>query len=90
MKLSYTRAIVDAIHSGELAKVETKKDAVFGFEVPTSCPGVPNELLWPKNTWSDKGAYDETASKLASLFSENFKKFAEGASAETKAAGPKA
>jgi phosphoenolpyruvate carboxykinase (ATP) len=89
MKLSVTRAIVDAIHSGELAKAPATRDPMFGFEVPQSCPGVSADLLQPKNTWKSAAAYDEAAKKLAHLFVNNFKKYEGGASAEVKAAGPK-
>jgi len=89
MKLSYTRAIIDAIHDGSLATAETTEDPIFGLSVPTSCAGVPAEILVPKNTWSDAKAYDETARKLASLFQENFAKYADQASAEITGAGPK-
>ena len=65
MKLKLTRAIIDAIHSGELAKAKTEQDPVFGFAVPTACPGVPAEILIPRNTWADKASYDATAKKLA-------------------------
>jgi phosphoenolpyruvate carboxykinase (ATP) len=88
MKLKLTRAIINAIHSGELAATETKQDPVFGFEVPIACPGVPSEILIPRNTWADKSAYDTTARKLAGLFRDNFQKYADRASAEIKAAGP--
>ncbi len=89
MKLKFTRAIVDAIHSGELAKVETTTDPIFGLAVPKSCPNVPAEILTPKNTWADKAAYDATAKKLAALFNENFKKYADQASEAVRKAGPR-
>ncbi len=89
MKLKYTRAIVDAIHSGELAKWPTVTDPIFGLEVPTQCSGVPSEILQPKNTWADKAAYDAAAKKLAALFTENFKKYSDQASEEVRAAGPR-
>jgi phosphoenolpyruvate carboxykinase (ATP) len=63
---------------------------MFGFEVPTTCPGVPTEILSPRGTWADKAAYDAAAKKLAGLFSDNFKKYEAGASAEVRAAGPAA
>ncbi len=88
MKLSYTRAIVDGIHAGTLASASTQKDPVFGFNVVTACPGVPGEILLPRNTWADKGAYDATASRLAGLFRENFRKYAEGVSSAVRNAGP--
>jgi phosphoenolpyruvate carboxykinase (ATP) len=56
--------------------------------VPTACPGVPVEILVPRNTWSDKASYDATARKLAGLFRDKFEKYADGASAEVRAAGP--
>jgi phosphoenolpyruvate carboxykinase (ATP) len=89
MKLKYTRAIVDAIHSGELAKWPTVTDPIFGLEVPTQCSGVPSEILQPKNTWTDKAAYDDAAKKLAALFTENFKKYSDQATPEVRAAGPR-
>jgi phosphoenolpyruvate carboxykinase (ATP) len=90
MKLSFTRAIVDAIHSGQLGDVPVKPDPVFGVGVPTSCPGVPGELLQPRSTWKDPAAYDAAAKKLAQLFINNFKQYESVASAEVRAAGPKA
>jgi phosphoenolpyruvate carboxykinase (ATP) len=88
VKLRYSRAILDAIHSGALADAPTTTDPVFGFEVVTECPNVPSEILVPRNTWSDKDAYDQTARKLARLFAENFKNYESGVSAEVKAAAP--
>src|SRR5262245_21056795 len=88
MKLKLTRAIINAIHNGELAKAATATDPVFGFAVPTTCSGVPAEILIPRNTWADKASYDATAKKLAGLFRNNFEKFADGASADVRAAGP--
>ncbi|MBL0212610.1 MAG: phosphoenolpyruvate carboxykinase (ATP) [Myxococcales bacterium] len=89
IKLKYTRAIIDAIHAGTLAGVATAEDPVFGFQVPTSCPEVPPEMLQPRNTWSDKAAYDDKAKKVATLFRENFKKYEAQASAEVRGGGPK-
>ncbi len=86
MSLKYTRAIIDAIHDGSLAQTSTTTDPVFGLKIPTHCAQVPSEILVPKNTWADPAAFDTTANKLAGLFVENFKKFAENA--EIIAAGP--
>ncbi|ASN04926.1 phosphoenolpyruvate carboxykinase (ATP) [Virgibacillus necropolis] len=87
MKLSYTRAMVHAALEGELNTVETTKDDIFGFETPMHVPGVPDEVLVPKNTWEDKEAYDTEAKKLAMKFHNNFKKFTQ-ASDEINQAGP--
>ena len=90
MKLKLTRAIITGIHSGELAQAPTQQDPVFGFAVPSTCPGVPAEILIPRNTWNDKASYDATAKKLAGLFRTNFEKYADRASPEIKSAGPTA
>jgi len=88
ISLKNTRAIIDAIHSGVLAKSKTQRDATFGFDVVTECPNVPQEILVPRSAWADQSAYDATAQKLAELFKENFKKYEAGASAEVRAAAP--
>jgi phosphoenolpyruvate carboxykinase (ATP) len=75
MKLSYTRAMIDAAFSGQLDKVQFETEPVFGLEIPTTCPGVPDEVLNPRSTWADKAAYDAQAAKLKSMFEENFKRF---------------
>ncbi|HVP11600.1 MAG TPA: phosphoenolpyruvate carboxykinase (ATP), partial [Phycisphaerae bacterium] len=84
-----TRAILDAIHNGSLARVATKQDPVFGFDVPTECAGVPRDILTPRDTWADKTAYDAAAKKLAGLFRENFKTYEAGVSSEVRGAGPR-
>ena len=86
IKLAYTRAIIDAIHSGALATARRQRDPVFGFEVITECPGVPSEVLVPRNTWADKSAYDAAAQKLAGLFRANFKTSESGVSAGVRRA----
>jgi len=87
--LKYTRAILDAIHSGELAKVGYENYDVFNLQVPTSCPGVPAELLNPKTAW-DAGAdsFNAEVSKLGTLFLENFKKYESEATEDVIKAGP--
>jgi phosphoenolpyruvate carboxykinase (ATP) len=90
MKLSYTRAIVNAINSGELQSAPVATDDYFGLAQVTKCPGVPDDILQPTKTWSDVKAYGETAAKLAGLFRKNFEKFGDQAGPEVKNAGPKA
>ena len=89
MKLSLTRAIIDAIHDGSLANVETAEDPIFGLHIPKECNGVPAQILQPRNTWSDGAKYDESARKLAHAFQANFKKYESHASDAIKGAGPK-
>ena len=75
MNLGYTRAMIQAALSGELAKAETAKHDIFGLEVPRHVPGVPDEVLMPEQTWADKDAYKAKAIELANEFKENFTKF---------------
>lgn len=89
MSLPTTRAIIDAIHDGTLAKAKFVPDPIFGLGIPQSCPNVPSEVLTPRNTWSDPAQYDATARKLAGQFIESFKKYEAVASPSVAAAGPK-
>jgi phosphoenolpyruvate carboxykinase (ATP) len=89
ISLKYSRAILDAIHSGELANAEYETYPVFGLQIPTSCTGVPAEVLHPRKSWAGSDdEYSSVVTKLATLFQENFELYAEKASAETRAAGP--
>ncbi len=89
MKLAYTRAMVQAALRGALDKVEYQADPVFGVEVPAGVPGVPAEVLQPRGTWADGAGYDAQAQKLAGMFRENFKQFAESVPAAVVEAGPR-
>jgi phosphoenolpyruvate carboxykinase (ATP) len=89
MKLSLTRAIIDAIHSGRLAAVRTAPHPVFGIGVVAECPGVPPEVLNARDSWADKASYDATARKLAGLFRDNFRKYEGEVVADVKDAGPR-
>ncbi|UCE66013.1 MAG: phosphoenolpyruvate carboxykinase (ATP) [Candidatus Zixiibacteriota bacterium] len=73
--ISHTRAMINAALSGSIDNVEMMADPVFHVNVPTGCPGVPSEILDPRNTWSDKEQYDQKAGILAKLFNENIKRF---------------
>lgn len=88
IKLSYTRAMITAALEGKLDAVHYDKHPVFGMEVPVSCPGVPSQVLYPRDTWTDKEAYDEKATQLAHKFIANFRKYADGVDAEILAAAP--
>ena len=89
MKLSLTRAMISAALEGKLDNVAYSEDPVFGLAMPTEVPGVPSEILNPRNTWADKVAYDNKANELAAKFNANFDKFSEFADAEMRAAAPK-
>ncbi len=69
-----TRALIRAIQDGKLNDVEFKKNEVFGFDVPKSCPDVPSGILDPASTWSDKAAYAAEQNALAKRFVERAEK----------------
>ena len=77
MRLSYTRKMIDAIHNGELDNAEYRKFDVFNVQVPTHVPGIPDDVLWPQDTWEDKEAFNVELRKLAKKFQENFVKYAD-------------
>ncbi|OCK73303.1 phosphoenolpyruvate carboxykinase [Lepidopterella palustris CBS 459.81] len=86
--LKYTRAILDAIHSGELAKQEFEIYETFNLSVPKTCPNVPDELLNPAKSWNGTADFKSEVRKLGQLFMENFKKYEDQATAEVIKAGP--
>lgn len=89
MEIKYTRALLNAALDNSLNDVEMRADPVFGFQVPTFAPGVPVEILNPRNTWSNPSDYDAQATKLAVLFHENFKEFEAQTPKGVIMAGPK-
>jgi phosphoenolpyruvate carboxykinase (ATP) len=88
ISLPHTRTLVDAIMSGALENVSFRTDPIFGLDYPETCPGVPSEILDPRNAWRDPAAYDAQAHELARRFRENFVRFAE-VDAAIRAAGPR-
>ncbi|MCB0703749.1 MAG: phosphoenolpyruvate carboxykinase (ATP) [Saprospiraceae bacterium] len=88
MKLRYTRAMIHAALDGQLMKVPFENMDIFGLKIPTACPGVPDELLNPRNTWANKDAYDAKTKSLAIAFEKNFSKFADQATPEMLKAAP--
>src|SRR5690625_4328599 len=86
IKLSYTRAMIHSALEGELNTIETVQDDIFGLHIPVHVPGVPDEVLIPRNTWKNKEEYDQKAQELALQFHENFNKFSV-VSAEIREAG---
>ncbi|KAH6565994.1 hypothetical protein BASA60_009644 [Batrachochytrium salamandrivorans] len=89
ISLKYSRAIIDAIHNGELAKAECEVYPIFGLSIPKSVTGCPAEILNPSKTWLGTGAsYKATLEKLAKLFIGNFKTYEDQASQAIIAAGP--
>ena len=88
INLRYTRAIVDAIHSGELLEAEYQQDPVFKLFYPTTCAGVPDSVLDPRQNWTDAHAFARTQQSLAKLFNKNFEKYAAAAPESILHEGP--
>ncbi|MCE2423321.1 MAG: phosphoenolpyruvate carboxykinase (ATP) [Gemmatimonadetes bacterium] len=86
--LKHTRTMVDAIHRGDLTGAPVERDPTFGLDFVTRAPGVPDEILHPRGTWSDGAAYDAQAGQLARLFRDNFSKYETTCSREVCNAGP--
>ena len=80
--------MIRAALAGELDSVPYATDTTFNsmFRI---LPGVPAEVLSPRHTWKDQGAYDQQARKLARMFVENFAAFEADAAPEVRAAGPR-
>jgi phosphoenolpyruvate carboxykinase (ATP) len=80
--------MIRAALSGALDSAQYATDAIFNVDVPQSCPGVPEQVLNPRNTWQDYAAYDHQARRLARMFADNFRDFEADAASDVKAAGP--
>ncbi len=88
MNIAHTRNMVRAALNGELNDVPTVVDPIFRVAVPTAVPGVPSEVLVPRDTWADQAAYDDEARRIAHMFHENFEAYASGVSQPVRDAGP--
>jgi len=88
MSLKYTRAMIRAALSGQLDHVPTRREPVFGLEVPNHVPRVPDDVLDQRKTWKDPASYDAQAQKLTGLFQKNFEQFADAVSPAVRQAGP--
>jgi phosphoenolpyruvate carboxykinase (ATP) len=88
IKLEYTRAMVRAAMDGALDNVQSRVDINFGLSIPMECPGVPDDVLDPRRTWSDTQAFDEQVRALIGRFKANFKQFEEDVAIDIVSAGP--
>uniref|UniRef100_A0A7R9VFW0 Phosphoenolpyruvate carboxykinase (ATP) n=1 Tax=Pseudictyota dubia TaxID=2749911 RepID=A0A7R9VFW0_9STRA len=88
MSIKTTRACIDSILEGSAAEASTVIDPIFGFDVPTSLPGVDSHVLDPKHAWENPEEYDATAKKLAGMFIKNFEKYAGKGSTDYTQHGP--
>ena len=88
MPIKVTRTLLNAALDGSLGRASFRADPWFGFDVPVAVPGVDSTILDPRQTWSDKQAYDATAAKLVRLFTDNFQRFAAHVDEGVRQAGP--
>lgn len=88
IRLPYTRRMLSAALNGELAAAEYRTDPFFGLQVPTALEGVPDEILDPRTTWSDKKAYDEAAAAQVRRFRENFEQYRQNVTPQVFSCGP--
>ncbi len=88
ISIRYTRALLSAALTGQLKTVSYIKDPIFGFEVPATCPDVPDEVLDPASSWPDRKDYHKKYRQLAERFIDNFRKFEDDSGKEVLAAGP--
>jgi len=88
ISLKHTRAIIDAIHSGELEQAQCSTLPIFNLKVPTQCRGVPEDILLPHKAWDDQNAYMKSLKELALKFQKNFKLYEAGCSPDILAGGP--
>jgi phosphoenolpyruvate carboxykinase (ATP) len=88
ISIKYTRSLLNAALNGSLLHVQYRKDTVFGFDVPLSCPDVPEGILNPADSWPSRKAHEEKYKSLAARFIDNFKKFESSCPQEVIQAGP--
>ena len=88
MPIRVTRRLLSAALDGSLAQVEFRRDPYFGFSVPVEVPGVETQVLSPVETWTNNAAFADTATRLVTMFRENFKRFESHVDADVRAAEP--
>ena len=89
ISIRYTRTLLNALLEGDLLNIEYSTDPIFGFKVPKSCPGIPDEVLNPASSWKNQDEYMRRYISLASRFIDNMKKFEMDTPIEVLSAGPK-
>ena len=90
IELAYTRALVARALDGTIEDSEFVHDDIFNVDIPTTCHGVPDGILVPRQYWQSTARYDEAAHNLAAMFEENFEKKYSHLPESVKAAGPHA
>ena len=89
ISIKYTRNLLNAVLNDKLKDVDYYTDPVFGFQVPTNCPDVPEDVLYPSRSWQKEDDYWKKYKQLASRFISNMKRFEIDTPREVIEAGPK-
>ncbi len=90
MSIKHTRALLSRALDGSLQHMEFRKEPFFGLSIPAHVPGIPDDVLDPRQAWADKAAYDRTAKQLIQRFEANFATFEEGVGDDVRAAAVRA
>ena len=88
ISIRHTRNMLNAALEGKLDSVEYRKDKLFGFDIPLTCPNVPDDVFTPEAAWGNKDEYWKKYDALVARYIENFKLYAEGCPDDVVAAGP--
>ena len=88
MDLASTRQMVTAALDGSVEDSDFVRDPIFNVDVPQYVDGVSRRVLNPRDTWADKGAYDQTARRVAKMFIDNAVEKYPDMAPEVLAAGP--
>ena len=75
ISLKNTRAIIDAIISGEIDQMETKHIPFLNLTVPTSLPNVSEGILDPRDTYKTEEEWEVKAKDLAARYIKNFEQY---------------
>ena len=75
ISIKATRAIIDAILDGSIDSAETATLPTFNLQVPVSLPAVDARILDPRNSYDDQSEWESKATRLASLFIDNFEQY---------------
>lgn len=89
ISIRHTRNMLNAALEGQLENTEYRKDKLFGFDVPLTCPNVPEDVFVPENAWGNKNEYWQKYDALVARYIENFKLYAAGCPDEVIAVGPR-
>ena len=70
-----TRTIVAAARTGAIDTSDLEHLPELNLHIPRQLTGVDSNLLNPRQSWSDRAAYDEARESLVHKFKQNFQRF---------------